>query len=73
MSGHVCHATGCKVAVPPAMFMCSRHWFMLPKPMRNSIWRVYRPGQEEDKQPSPEYIQTARACVKYLERIEAGL
>ena len=46
--------------------------FRLPKPMRDAIWRVYRPGQEVTKDPSREYLATARACIRYLERIEAG-
>jgi hypothetical protein len=68
---HTCHATGCKRLVPPKMFMCKPHWFRLPKSMRDEIWAVYVPGQEERKDPTEEYIEVAQRCVSYLERIEA--
>lgn len=70
MSEHICHATGCKVPVPPRMFMCKRHWFRMPKSMRDEIWAVYVPGQEISKTPTREYLEVARRCVSYLERIE---
>lgn len=63
---HHCHATNCKVNVPPEMFMCKRHWFMLPKAMRNEIWRTYRKGQCDDKNPSDEYCEIAKKCVTYI-------
>jgi hypothetical protein len=53
---HTCHAHGCEVRVPPKMFMCKRHWFSLRKPMRDAIWREYRPGQEDDKRASTRYM-----------------
>lgn len=63
---HHCHARGCTIAVPPAMFMCKRHWFMLPKPMRDAIWQTYRKGQEIDKSPSAAYLDNARAAILWL-------
>lgn len=60
---HTCHATGCAARVPPAMFMCRRHWFALPRFMRSRIWLTYREGQEDDKQPSHEYCAAAKAAV----------
>lgn len=63
---HTCHATNCKTPVPPAMFMCRRHWFSLPKRLRDRIWATYREGQEDDWQPSRAYCLTAIECVKFL-------
>lgn len=63
---HHCHATGCETRVPPAMFMCRHHWFSLPKPMRDAIWRTYRPGQCDDWNISHEYAEAARAAVRYI-------
>ena len=60
---HTCHAHGCKVAVPPSMFMCKPHWFSLPKPVRDAIWREYRPGQERDKNPSARYMAVQRLAI----------
>ena len=57
---------GCKTPVPPKMFMCRSHWFRLPKPMRDAVWSVYRPGQEIDKDPSPEYINVTTRAIRFL-------
>ena len=66
MSGHLCHAEGCKTPVPLRMFMCKPHWFALPKSYRDAIWAHYRPGQEIDKDPSLEYLGAAMSAVNYL-------
>ncbi len=63
---HTCHATGCSKHVPPEMFACRRHWFMLPKKLRDRIWRTYRTGQCDDWEITHEYAEAARAAVVYL-------
>lgn len=60
---HSCHATGCEIPVLPARFMCRRHWFQVPKALRDKIWSAYRPGQEDDRQPSRAYCEAAKAAV----------
>ena len=60
---HPCHALGCSVEVPSKMFACKRHWYMVPKSLRDRLWREYRPGQENDKKPSCRYIAVQRRCV----------
>lgn len=75
---HLCHFPGCQKRVPPKMWGCKPHWFMLPKYLRDWIWREYRPGQEIDKRPSMHYIEaatTVRAwtlehCKAEVERLE---
>lgn len=63
---HHCHATACKVEVPPEMFMCKRHWFMLAGWLRKKIWATYRPGQCDDMAPSRAYCEAARESVVYI-------
>lgn len=63
---HTCHAAGCSYRVPPEMFMCKRHWYSLPKQMRDRIWQTYREGQCDDWQISSEYADAAREAVKWL-------
>jgi hypothetical protein len=63
---HHCHATACAATVPPAMFMCRRHWFSLPATMQSAIWATYRHGQENDKQPSAAYCRAAKAAVEWV-------
>lgn len=60
---HTCHATGCDARVPPAMWGCRRHWYMVPKPIRDRIWATYRVGQCDDKNPSDAYCIAARDAV----------
>jgi len=68
MSVHTCHWPGCNKAVPPKMWGCGPHWFKLPIRLRNAIWRHYRPGQEIDKMPSREYIETAREVQEWIKQ-----
>lgn len=45
MSDHQCPATGCDKSVPVDQLMCPRHWYMVPRPIRSSVWNAYRgPG-----------------------------
>ena len=67
---HTCHATGCNTEVPPTMFACKRHWFMVPKAIRDRIWATYREGQCDDWKPSREYLEAAKAAVISVARRE---
>jgi hypothetical protein len=60
---HTCHATACTTPVPPTMWGCRRHWFLVPKPLRDRIWATYRVGQCDDLNPSAAYCAAARAAV----------
>lgn len=64
---HHCHWPGCPKNVPPAQWGCKKHWFMLPLRLRNRIWRAFRPGQEESKTPSSEYIEIALEVRAWIE------
>lgn len=63
---HRCHATDCNTPIPPEMFMCKPHWFSLPKRMRDRIWREYRVGQCDDRNPSDAYCNAAKDCVIFI-------
>jgi hypothetical protein len=66
-AAHHCHARGCRVPVPPEMLMCKRHWFMVPKPIRNRVWAAYRAGQcYFDPLPSAEWHEAADAAVRVV-------
>lgn len=69
---HHCHWPGCAEQVPPAMWGCKRHWFMLPVQLRNRIWATYRPGQEITMDPSREYLTAADAVQAWIQRRESG-
>jgi hypothetical protein len=63
---HHCHWPGCTKEVPPALWGCRTHWFMLPIRLRNKIWAAYRPGQEENQNPSRRYVEAAREVREWI-------
>lgn len=66
IGNHHCHWPGCERRVPPAMWGCKKHWFMLPKPIRDRIWGAYRNGQEISKTPSAAYIAAAKDAQDWI-------
>lgn len=63
---HHCHWPGCDAQVKPAVWGCRRHWFMLPKGLRDRIWTTFRPGQETNWTPSAAYVEAARAAQDWI-------
>lgn len=46
-----CPAPGCEERVGPGpSFLCRRHWFTVPKDLRNRIWQLYKSARN-----SPEH------------------
>jgi len=46
--------------------MCKKHWFMVPKPIRDRVWATYRDGQCDGTGPAPseEWHQAADAAIE---------
>lgn len=63
---HVCHWPGCDKQVPPALWGCKEHWLILPRRLRNKIWRAFRPGQEIDLNPSADYLAAAAEVQDWI-------
>lgn len=63
---HHCHWPGCTAEVPPKLWGCRSHWYMLPKKLRDKIWMYYVSGQETTKTPSREYIQVAEEVQSWI-------
>lgn len=70
MSLHTCHAEGCETTVPPRLFACRKHWFMLPQEIRDAVWREYSPGQERRKDPSAAYLAVTRDAIEFIAKRE---
>ena len=70
---HHCHATDCETVVPPAMFLCKRHWLGLPKHLRDAIRKTYRSGQCDDWNITHDYANAARSAVIYIAEKERKL
>jgi len=72
---HTCHWPGCHENVKPAMWGCKYHWFSLPARLRARVWATFKPGQEESKTPSAEYMKVATEVQEWIaeNNPEAGL
>lgn len=66
-----CHSKDCKVRVHPSLFMCIRHWRMVPQRLKHYLKEAYRPGQEVDKRPSAEWTKAAAAIIAHVAQMEA--
>jgi hypothetical protein len=42
---HLCKAHECPERIPFERLMCKPHWFSLPKPIRDAVWREYTGGE----------------------------
>lgn len=67
---HTCHARGCDVHVKPEMLLCKKHWFMVPKKIRDAVWANYRAGQCDDMSPSKSWMTAASAAIGFVARLE---
>lgn len=73
MVEHLCHAAACKTPVPRRMFMCARHWRMVPKPLQDAIWATYVPGQERGRiTPTSDYFKVTREAIRVVRRAESA-
>lgn len=57
---HLCAAEGCENFIPLSVLCCRRHWFMVPKALRDAIWEAYVPGQEHNLNMLTEAYMAAR-------------
>jgi hypothetical protein len=63
-----CRALDCEREIPPNRLFCAPHWYALPKPLRDAIWKTYQPGQERANGPRPSqaYIDNLREAERFL-------
>lgn len=51
------------------MLMCLKHWRMVPTKDQRLVWRLYKPRQEINRNPSMEYLrETNRIEIELAER-----
>lgn len=70
---HHCHAVCCSRRVDPKLFVCGRHWRKLHPLLRHAIWQEYEPGQEQRKDPTPDYMAVQQCAVAYLAKADGLL
>lgn len=42
LAASVCPVEGCSNALSHGSLMCKRHWWMVPRPLRNEVWTTWR-------------------------------
>jgi hypothetical protein len=52
------------------MLFWRRHGYMLPKGLREEVWRHYRPGQEVDKRPAHAFLDGMRRAIASVRQKE---
>lgn len=40
-----CPVAGCNERIDPTRLMCRRHWYRVPRPLRDRVWATWRSGQ----------------------------
>lgn len=45
MTDHICPAPQCDARIPFNMLACRRHWYQVPKPLRDAVWRAWDNGR----------------------------
>jgi hypothetical protein len=64
-----CRCIGCSAAIDPEKLTCRKHWFLVPKALRDAVWRHYRPGQGIGD-ASAEYLRAAADAIEHVARTE---
>jgi hypothetical protein len=63
---NICHANGCATRTPHRLFMCARHWAMVPLTMQNAVWTAYRNAPKGGRARDRDYLS---ACAKAVEHV----
>ena len=62
---HQCPIANCSIDMPSRVFMCARHWRMVPKPLQAAVYESYRAtGRLSDNH---------REAVRIVEAAEGGV
>jgi len=62
---HRCPKTGCDEIVSDGQLACRPHWYSIPKPLRNAVWRAWNHGKGAG---SNEHWAAISAAIEALNR-----
>jgi len=60
---HSCAVPQCAVRVDRTRLMCRRHWYLVPKAIRDQVWATWRSGQGALSADHREAVVLAVAAV----------
>jgi hypothetical protein len=55
-----CPVSGCREQIDPSRLMCRRHWYLVPKQIRDRVWATWRSGQGA---LSKEHLEAVRVAI----------
>jgi hypothetical protein len=55
-----CPVPGCREQIDPSRLMCRRHWYLVPKQVRDLVWATWRSGQGA---LSKEHLEAVRMAI----------
>ena len=62
--GRCCPIPGCGGQIDPSRLMCRRHWYLVPKRLRDHVWATWRSGQGA---LGPEHEEAVRLAIAACE------
>ena len=57
-----CPIPGCGDLIDPSRLMCRRHWYRVPKQLRDQVWATWRSGQGTQSREHHEVVSMAIAA-----------
>jgi hypothetical protein len=55
-----CPVPGCRDQIDASRLMCRRHWYLVPKQIRDRVWATWRSGQGA---LSKEHLEMVRMAI----------
>jgi len=63
---HMCNMPGCEVLVKQRFWGCPIHWRVIPKELRDALWKSYVVGQGLDVDYTAEYKRAAKNVQEWI-------
>jgi hypothetical protein len=57
-----CPVRGCGDQIDPSRLMCRRHWYRVPRQLRDQVWATWRSGQGALSREHQDAVRTAIAA-----------
>ncbi len=58
-----CPVTGCGQQISPSRLMCRRHWYQIPRQLRDRVWATWRSGEGV---LSDEHCEAVLSAIAFL-------
>ena len=62
--GH-CQVPGCDDQIDPSRLMCRRHWYRVPKQLRDRVWATWQSGRGTSSTEHQIAVRLAIAASRY--------